>query len=200
MGKDDFLQLLVTQMQNQDPLNPMDNSEFASQLAQFSALEQMANVNTNLDAMLKGQQTIASNQSVALIGKSVRADGNTVGIEDGTIEDIHFDLDRDATDVNLYVYDSSGSLVRSLDAGDLGAGEQTVAWDGKNQDGNVLSDGQYTFEIYAVGADDTAVGADPFILKKIDAIGINDGKSVLISGETEIASDSIQKIVETTTE
>lgn len=195
MGKDDFLQLLVTQMQNQDPLNPMDNSEFASQLAQFSSLEQMTNVNTNLEAMLESQKIISSNQSVAFIGKSVRAEGRSLEMGVNGIEDIHFDLEQDAN-VTVYLYDGSGSLVRSITAGRLGIGEQTVAWDGKDQDGNLLSDGRYSFEISAVSADGSPVGVEPFILKKIDAIGFDSGESVLISGETKIASSQIQRIVE----
>jgi len=100
LGKDDFLNLLITQLQNQDPLSPMDSTEFSAQLAQFSSLEQLSNVNENLETLLLYQGSLNNSQAVSFIGKTITASGDSVLITDGIPDNIHFELAGDASNAD----------------------------------------------------------------------------------------------------
>nr|MBL0716726.1 hypothetical protein [Desulfobacterales bacterium] len=99
MGKDAFLELLVTQMQYQDPLNPMDSTAFTAQLAQFSSLEQLNNVNENLEYSQLYQSSINNSQAVSFIGKDIRAIGDTISVNNGIPGSLSFKLTEQADDV-----------------------------------------------------------------------------------------------------
>ncbi len=153
MGKDDFLQLLVTQLRYQDPLSPEDPKEFVAQLAQFSSLEQQINMNENFSEMSDSLKSLKASQGlgqgVALLGKTVNAAGNLLTISSGTVSTASYQLPKTAKEVKVTVYDASGNSVRVMNLGSRSAGEQVLAWDGKDNQGNKLSDGQYTFKVAA---------------------------------------------------
>ena len=96
LGKDDFLNLLVTQLQHQDPLNPADSTEFTAQLAQFSSLEQLNNINDNLENMEQFQASVTNSQAVSYIGREITARGNSVQLESGQPAECQFELEADA--------------------------------------------------------------------------------------------------------
>ena len=98
LGKDDFLKLFVAQLQNQDPLSPMESTEFTSQLAQFSSLEQLTNMNQNLDYLLMYQASMNNAEAINFIGSTVKASGNSISVKDGESDQIQFDLAADAAD------------------------------------------------------------------------------------------------------
>jgi len=114
LGKEDFLKLLVEQLKNQDPLNPMESTEFTAQLAQFSSLEQLTNMNESLEYSQLYQSSINNAQAVGFIGKTVKATGDSINVKDGISNQIQFDLARDAETVNIHIYDSSDNLVNIL--------------------------------------------------------------------------------------
>ena len=132
MGKDDFLNLLITQLQNQDPLNPTDSTEFTAQLAQFTSLEQLGNVNENLMELNRFQASINNSQAVTLIGKAITATGNSVQLTgDGPVQ-CDFSLENDAAVVVANIYDSRGKFVADFESPNLSAGQHSLFWDGKD--------------------------------------------------------------------
>lgn len=156
LGKDQFLQLLVTQLRNQDPLNPMDSQAFVSQLAQFSSLEQLTNTNTKLESLLTYQSSLQNTLMSGLIGKDVSFSGNSVNLK-GTAA-ISYNPSADAMDLKISIYDSTGKVVREIGLGMQTAGEKSYTWDGKDSNGKVLADGQYTVNINAVDSSGKSVG------------------------------------------
>ncbi|MBI4681965.1 MAG: flagellar hook assembly protein FlgD [Nitrospirae bacterium] len=157
LGKQDFLNLLLMQLSQQDPLNPMDNTEFTAQLSQFSSLEELANINSTLNDVLVFQQSMQNASIANLIGKSVKADGNTAYLTNNA--DMYYELSDDASSVEITIYDSSGKLVRTDNLTAKNAGAQNYVWDGKDDNGNQLSEGLYTFGVDAQDASGNPVHA-----------------------------------------
>ena len=116
LDRDAFLSLLITQLQNQDPLNPTDSVEFTAQLAQFSSLEQLGNVNENLEQLQNFQASINNSQAVALIGKEITANGNSLILASGQPAGCDFKLDGDASMVVVSIYDPTGEFVKSFES------------------------------------------------------------------------------------
>lgn len=152
LGKNDFLKLLVTQMKNQDPINPMDGKEFAAQLAQFNSVEQLINVNKGIEMLAQSQQDLNSglNNSMAasLVGKEVKGLSNQVSLKDGNAV-LDFKLKHASDETQVVITDSIGNIVRSEQLGSLGNGDQSWAWDGTSNAGEEVPQGTYSFEIKA---------------------------------------------------
>lgn len=153
MGKEDFLELLVTQLRYQDPMSPEDPKDFVAQLAQFSSLEQQINANQNLQDMgnifqtLKQSQNMA--QGVALLGKTVKGSGNQITVAGGKAAGTSFELPLDAKELVVGIFDGSGKQVRTLNLGTQAAGYRTLSWDGKDSQGKQVADGIYTYQVAA---------------------------------------------------
>ncbi len=151
-----FLKLLVAQLKNQDPLNPLDGTEFTGQIAQFSALEQQINSNNYLSQLVEqrdfGQQTLA----VSYLNKVVLAPGDTVALGEDTGAEFGYVLDNTAAKVDISIYDATGKLVRSVN-GDKSEGNHILTWDGKDDAGNVLEPGNYTVRVKATDGDDKVI-------------------------------------------
>lgn len=196
LGKDDFLNLLVTQLQHQDPLNPMDSAEFTSQLAQFSSLEQMSNVNTNLELLQLYQASINNSQAVGFIGKTIKALGNSIGVADGVADQIHFELAENASAVIAHIYDSHKNLIKTIQAGGLNAGEQSVEWDATDNDGNKVPDGTYSFEVVATDTNANPVSATTLITASVSGVSFKDGTTYLLAGNQEIPIGSVFEVLE----
>lgn len=152
LGKDDFLKLLVTQMRNQDPINPMDGKEFAAQLAQFNSVEQLINVNKGIESLAQSQQDLNSglNNSMAasLAGKEVKALSNQISLKDGNAV-IDFRLKHASTETQVIITDSMGNIVRSDQLGSFSNGDQSWVWDGTSDHGEEVPDGIYSIEVNA---------------------------------------------------
>ena len=132
MNKNDFLQLLMAQLQNQDPLSPEDPKDFVSQLAQFSSLEQQINTNSNLSDLstaIKGlQQSQSMAQGVSLLGKTVQGNANTLSVAGGQAFDATYQLPQAAAQVAVGIFDSTGKQVATLNLGAQSAGNQVFSW------------------------------------------------------------------------
>ena len=193
LGKDDFLLLLVTQLQNQDPLNPADHTEFTAQLAQFSSLEQLNNVNDNLEELQNYQASTNNSQAVSLLGKEITTNGNFLQLVEGESIDCDFSLAGDAAKVVVSIYDSTGKFVREIIEKNRPAGRQTLNWDGTNTDGHPVKDGNYTFEVQAVDGNEQKVKVTTFFAGLVDKVTFEKNIPFLISGDQKIAlSDVIQ--------
>lgn len=147
-AQDRFLTLLVTQMKNQDPLNPMDNAQVTSQLAQLSTVTGIDKLNSTVESLMGSYQSSQSLQAAALIGKGVLAPGNSTGLtEKQALMGVEFPSDVDSAVITIK--DSSGIVVQTIDVPKQSAGSKPIIWDGKKSDGTDAADGAYTFDVKA---------------------------------------------------
>jgi flagellar basal-body rod modification protein FlgD len=196
LGKNDFLNLLVTQLQHQDPLNPAESTEFTAQLAQFSSLEQLSNINDNLKSMELFQTSVTNSQAVSYIGREITAKGNTVQLESGQPAECHFELGANAALAVISVYDANGGFVKSFEAGPLNSGRQSAAWDGKNNSGNAALAGFYRFEVQAIDANNQNLSVTPLISSVVSGVSFKDQTASLITGLQTIAIDDVIAVSE----
>jgi flagellar basal-body rod modification protein FlgD len=140
-----FLQLLVTQLQNQDPTNPMDSSQMTSQLAQIDTVTGVSQLNTSLTSLASQLSAGQNAQAALLIGSTVLAPSTAAfSVASGSGPELGVSLPAAASDVTLTIKNSSGSTVRTVDLGAESAGTTTYTWDGKDNSGNTVADGKYT--------------------------------------------------------
>ena len=149
LSKDDFLKLFVAQLQQQDPLNPKDGAEMASQLAKFTGLEQMMNVNTGLADLKK---TIQANQSIGniqLIGKEAVLTDGKIALKDNSPQPANVVSLQPLSEVNLEVKNATGNVIATQNLGNFVPGTHPISWDGKLSDGSKAPDGAYTYTVTA---------------------------------------------------
>jgi flagellar basal-body rod modification protein FlgD len=199
LGKDDFLKLLITQLRYQDPLEPMKGTEFAAQLAQFSSVEQLANINTNLTQTLATNQlmtqSIGNSLAATMIGKGVKASANEFQFTGtGTVQ-LGYTLPVSAAGVSISVYDSLGTLVRTITNVPTDKGDSTVVWDGTNDNGQALAEGKYTFKVDAQDASKAALTATPFLYGTISAVRFTAAGTMFVVDGVEIPISQILELL-----
>jgi flagellar basal-body rod modification protein FlgD len=200
MGKDDFLTLLVTQLQNQDPLNPSDSTEFTAQLAQFSSLEQLQNINDSLAGFEVYQSTLNNIQSSNFIGKTITASGDTLSVSNGAADPISIGLDGAAQTVYVQIYDAYGEYVADIEAGSLDAGMHDIAWDATDQYGVPVGDGRYTFSVMAVDSDGNSVATTSYITGEVTGVDYQSGETMLLIGDQEVSIASLIRVEDASTD
>ena len=154
LGKEDFLTLLVAQLQNQDPLNPTDPTGFTAQLAQFSSPEQLNHINFSLEGMAGGAGLMSS---VGALGKEVVFEAESVEYA-GSPLDVGYRLSSGATGVTVTVRDAAGNVVRTLDGAELEEGSHFLTWDGKTESGADASQGTYSLSVVESRGDESKAG------------------------------------------
>ena len=155
--QDRFLSLLVAQMQNQDPLNPLDNAQVTSQLAQLSTVQGIENMSSSLAVLADSLSSNQMGQAASLIGRGVLSPGSDIG--PSPEESVAgFELDAAADSVVVTIEDASGATVRTLEFGAMPSGVNLIAWDGLLQDGSAAPDGQYSFKFSASYAGTSVTG------------------------------------------
>ena len=155
-AQDRFLKLLVTQMKNQDPLNPMDNAQVTSQLAQLSTVSGIDKLNTTLEALKGNYQASQSLQAAALIGHGVLLPGNSTALANGKAL-MGVDMTEAADDVRVTIRDAGGRAIHTMDLGRQEVGILPLEWDGMTDSGAAAASGQYKFEVAATrGGEKTA--------------------------------------------
>ena len=169
LGQEDFLTLLIEQLKNQDPLNPIDSVEFSAQLAQFASLEQLFTMNDSLSSIEETLYSQGQDDILQLIGKTVKASDNTILIKDNTVSSGSYILEAGA-DVTISIYDSNGSEIWSIYQGWQEAGEHDVEWEGRDSSGEMLEEGTYTFEVTAKDADGNYVTANTYITGEVTGV------------------------------
>jgi flagellar basal-body rod modification protein FlgD len=200
MGKDDFLRLLVAQLQSQDPMNPMESTDFTAQLAQFSSLEQLQNINTSLGTIGTSQSVLTNSQAVGFIGKTVTAIGDTIDVTEGSSQELQFTLDEDAVGSYLRIYDQQGNFVRQIETGALSSGDNSVAWDGMDYLGGQVPDGTYSFEVEAIDELGNTVGSTQYMTGVVTGVHYQNGVAYLQCGNREIAMGNVVNVLTTETE
>lgn len=177
--QDQFLTLLTTELQNQDPTDPMDNSEMVTQLAQISTISSIEEVTTTLEGISSQLSASESLQASALVGNGVLIDGNTIQVASGVANTFGVTLASDADSVTVTIKDSNGTVVRTLDEGDMSAGTQALSWDGLEDDGTTAADGAYTFSITAT-ADNVAVTSTALKYALVTGVTTNSSNEVAL--------------------
>lgn len=155
LGQDAFLQLLVTQLSNQDPLSPQENGEFIAQLAQFSSVEGIQNLNTSVEDMATSLRSNQALQASALVGRNVRLPTDSAQLNEQGRIDGNIKLPQSTEQIEVRVYDPTGQLVsqeviRNQTSGIISAGDVPLKWNGTDLDGQPVSPGNYRFEVEAL--------------------------------------------------
>jgi flagellar basal-body rod modification protein FlgD len=191
---DQFLKLLVVQLQHQDPLNPVTDSNFTAQLAQFSSLEQLTKINSNLLGLGGIQEGLVNAQALNLLDKTVLVSSDTpVAVKNGAAGNFLVSAPAEATSVKVEVRDASGKLVRTIDV-PAGAGRRSVSWDGKDDRGNTVADGDYKVSILATDPAGKSLGGEILVALKIDSVSFAGGVVKLGAGDREVPFDQIVEI------
>ncbi len=202
LGKDDFMKLLISQLKNQDPLNPLEGTEFATQLAQFSSLEQLSNlndaVNKSIDANFVLTQSINNTMSATLIGKQVKLTGDSFAFKGQQEISFGYNLPVDASSVKINVYDETGSLIKTID-GDTGQGDNKVSWDFYDNDGNKVPEGKYTFKVVAENLNRQPITIDSYMIGTINSVKFTENGTKLIVDGTEFLLSDVVEILNSIT-
>lgn len=193
LNKDDFLQLFITQLKNQDPLDPQDSSEFVTQLAQLTQVEQSYNTNTNLQSLIDAVNSASSLSSTSYIGKTVISDGNSL-YSSGTGSEVAFNLSAATTGTVVTISDASGSVVRNISMTANPSGDNYVKWDGTGNDGSVLPSGVYTFSVSGTAADGSSVTGTTYTTGVVDSINFESGTAVLQIGTIQVPMTSVKMV------
>lgn len=191
LGEADFLTLLVAQLENQDPLDPQDNTEFIAQMAQFSSLEQQITTNENLASLLSSNQAIEQLSAFNLLGQTVVAEQDDFTLGTSAVE-LGFTLDQAAANVTLGIFDAGGSMVASVDFEDVETGNTFTSWDGTDNSGNSLSQGEYFFVATAQYNDNNSAALTG--LQRAHVSGIDTSGETLL--ETSQGSLSLSDLAE----
>jgi len=181
-----FMTMLVTQLKNQDPLNPMQSAEMTSQLAQINTVSGIEKLNATLEKMMGTYDASQSMQAAAMLGKNVLVPGGNIGLTDGQAVG-GFEINSDADSVVLTVKDANGVVVRTVDMGAAKAGSHLYAWDGKNDAGTVCANGSYTVSVEAtksgtkVTSQALEVGTVSAVVKSSSGFQLDVGTGALIN-------------------
>ena len=193
MDRDAFLQLLVAQMKHQDPLNPMEDQEFVAQLAQFSSLEQLVDVNESLKINSIIAQTSNNALVASLIGKDVKVVGNQIKLKDESSIKGAFVLGTSA-EVSVNIRDMYGNNVRNLNLGFRESGTQEFTWNGKDDNGNTLPKGSYTFDAASNDANGQEIEAVELMQGHVQQVRFANGQAVIVLEDMAITPDQIYEI------
>ena len=186
LGKDDFLQMLVVQLKNQDPLNPMDGTDFVSQLATFSSLEQLTNMNSQIGQLGVYQATMTNTQAVNLLGKEVTVNQDSGFQVSGSTADFSYNLARPAENVSIVIYDSSGREVDRIEAGKQGSGLQTMMWPKGNN-----ADGLYSYTVSAYDINGDMIPVETMMTGKVTAVQYRNNAIYLTINDREVTFNQV---------
>ena len=184
LGKDEFLKLLVSQLQNQDPLEPMSNTEFVAQLAQFSGVEQLVAVNEGLDMLGIQQMSMSNAQAASFIGSEVQIRSDQIQVLDSDTE-VHaaFQLQGDAASVTVNIRNAAGEVVRTLELGGRAEGETKLDWDLTDDNGVPVSSGSYRIDVVAKDEEGSSVQWEAKVNGVVDGVTYDAGYPELVIGD-----------------
>jgi flagellar basal-body rod modification protein FlgD len=175
MGQDAFLKLLTVQMAHQDPLDPMSNEQFVAQLAQFSSLEQLISMKSSLEAVYMGVASMNNATMASLVGTHVVAIGNGINYDGSGEAELHYSAKSDAASGQLTIYDENGAAIYSRQLGNMDEGEGSLSWDGRDNDGRPVPEGNYTFDITGTDSDGAPVRITELVVGPVDEMDYTSG-------------------------
>jgi flagellar basal-body rod modification protein FlgD len=181
---DTFLRLLTTQLQNQDPLEPLDSTKFTEQLVSYSQVEQQIATNESLNSLIALSKSAAGANAVTYLGKTAITEGDLTSLEAGEAN-WRYALGNDAANVQLNILNANGQIVRTL-AGDTTVGAHDFTWDGKNASGTALPAGTYRLVVTAKKADGSAVSSAVVGIGLVKEIDMSTPEPTLTIGSRKV--------------
>ena len=193
LGQEDFLKLLMTQLQNQDPMEPMDNGEFMGQMAQFSTVQGVTEMGESIDGLVSIYQGQQMSANASMIGKKALVDGNWAQLEGGKLAGA-IDLTTAANDLRIDVKSEAGEVMASIGLGSKMAGTQEFSWDGIKQDGTTAPEGNYYLSASAVRDGQSTVPAMQ-VYGTVNSVQMKGGEVTLnVSGQGNVSFNSVKRI------
>lgn len=194
MDKDAFFKLMLAQLKNQDPTNPLKNHEMAAQLAQFSTLEQMTNMNSTLTEMKGGNKPIEQFQALNLIGKKVSGDSSKITrAEYDKDHDFKFSLPTDVKQAEIKVFNQKGDVIREYKFNELKSGENKISWNGMDERGRKAPAGNYSFQIAAVGTNGQKILPKTNFEGVVTGVGFSQDGPVIQVGKQSVRLKDIRQ-------
>jgi flagellar basal-body rod modification protein FlgD len=194
LGKDDFLKLLMAQIQHQDPMSPLADHEFVAQLATFSGLEQQMLSNERLGELQLAELSSGNAQLAGFIGQEVVASGDSLRYDGGTAPPVALDLDGAAAAVKITIKASDGRVVSTIDAGARPEGSSSVPWNAVDANGQPLPAGEYTVSVDAVDRNGNPVTARTLITGTVTGLSFENGYAELLIGDRRIQPADIVSV------
>lgn len=197
LDQSDFITIMLAQLKYQDPNDPMDDKEMAAQLTQYSSLEMLTNINEKLGSLVDANSDTSVLAASSYIGKSIKSTGYNLSVAKGTVSTLYYSLGEAVSDITANIYDSDGDIVRSVSLGSKGSGDYTFVWDGKDTDGNAVTDGTYGIILKAENAEGDNVVVQSQISGKVTGVKssggttyleLEDGRTVSLSNVTEVVA------------
>jgi len=181
MGKDEFMKLLTVQLKNQDPMDPMKQDKIAAELAQFSSLEQLTNLNEKFDNMNKNQNVEDKFYGASFLGKEVVTSGSTLKFEgEGSDADILFNLDKPASKVLVRIYDGKNNMVGEIWKENIGRGNQNFEWDGEQLDKSISAPGEFRTQVFAWDKFADPIDVQTKSVGTVESVFFENGETVLL--------------------
>lgn len=200
LGKDAFFTLMITQLQYQDPLDPMDNSQFIDQLAQLTQVEELQKANLNLQEMIVGLSSVNNATMVNLMGQEIKAQHDGIYYPGEGDKTIHVDLQDPAATVSIAIYDEDDRLIRNHTIEGAPEGMNDWTWHGLTSDGSIADEGQYTVKVTAVDAEGNAVASNTLVIGTIEELDYSTGQAVPIVDNQVLSLAQIISLVSPTDE
>lgn len=193
--QDRFMKLLVAQLQNQDPMNPMDSAETTSQMAQINMVTQLSKLNDSMTSLAGSYSAQQAVQAASLIGKSVLGSSSSIDYK-GAAVDFQVGMTAGLKGGVIQVLNSGGSVVQELEFGAQStAGDKTTSWDGKLADGTTATAGSYKIKAYGVKSDGSTVALDTKTWQNVTSVALSSGATqVVLADGTGIALSSVTQI------
>lgn len=199
LGQEDFLQLMLTQLKNQDPFKPMESGEFLGQIAQFGTVQGLAGLQTSFDSLSSSLVSNQALQASTLVGRSALVETSSIGIAAGQTVAGAIELPSSSPAVSLSIRDAAGQPVRAIQLGAQSEGMAAFTWDGLDDDGTAVPAGRYTFSAAYLSGTDSVV-ADTLLRAPIDSVLLGtDGFDVELRGIGELPFTAVREIRNETT-
>ena len=192
LSSDDFLQLLVTQLQNQNPLDPTDTNEFMNQLVSYASYSTQQEMNSSMSQLVTSMNSMLSSNGIGYIGQTVEAKGDTTTLQDGQAK-WGYSLTSNASDVTITVKDQSGNTIYTAD-GETSSGSHTFNWDGTTNSGEKAADGNYTISVSATNGSGSSVLDYTTVIGKVAGVDSTSGTTKLVVGDTTVDLTSVLSI------
>ena len=194
LDREDFVKLFITQLQYQDPMKPIENNEMALQLAVFNQVDQLSKLNESFENLLKFVKAQEFGYAGNMVGKLVKVEGNVGRVEGGSFLGASFELDEPANQALVTIRDASGKIVRTITLQNLSKGAHTLDWDGKDNSGNQVPDGNYKISI-TVDEGEKEKSITPIITGRVTSVVFEDGKAKLkVNDEQTVNLEDLKEI------